>query len=144
MEPRDNVLGAKAAMIAQASIGLTLVSIALCLQFIGLREKYSKLQFSRRTDQTILIVMGVTICVLAFFLDQMSMYAHDWTGNPDGCRLTGRPFICGLFTVSKMFLYYFLFCRATIVLDSLKLEGPFLSALRALLIVAIWIGIPYV
>lgn len=142
MDARESVLTAKRVMIAQSSIGITLLSTCLVLQLIGFKEKYPKLQLRKRVDQTILHTIGVIACALTYQLTELSMYAHNWIGNDAGCSLTSRPFIPFLFVLSKMFLYYFMYIRASLILDTLRLQNRLVKGVRYALVFAIWIGIP--
>src|SRR4051812_19456225 len=121
MEVRESVLSARTAMIVQASIGISLLSTFLATQFYALREKWARLKFYRRTDRTIIYLMGMTTCALSFFIVQMIMYAHYWVGSEAACNIAGQPFIPLLFVMSKQFMYFFLYLRANVVLDILHL-----------------------
>ena len=141
--PRQEVLNAKIAMITQASIGISFLSVVATLQFIALREKLPKMRIcARRTDRTLLWMIGVILCALSFFIIEMSTYAANWTYNPAGCHLAGAPFIPIAYVITKQFLYFFLFERSCIVHDSLKLQEKQFITFRTFVGLCIVFGIP--
>ena len=140
---RESVLDAKIAMICQAAIGITFLTSVATMEFISLREKLPKLRFRyRRSDRTILWLIGVALFALAFFLVSLTMYAVDWTNNAQGCFITGAPFIPLLFVITKQFLYFFLYERSCVIHDSLKLNGKLFVSFRIFVAICIIIGIP--
>jgi len=144
MDPRESVLLARDTMIAESSIGVTLLVTLALLESKALKEKYPTMRFwNKRTDRTILWMFGLTLFGLAFQIDSLLMNALDWTNNEAGCRTAASPFSPLLFVITKQFLYYFLYERSCIVHDSLKLKKhQFFARFRLLVAMAIVVFVP--
>ena len=141
-EPRAAVFTARTVMIAQASLGIFVISIILCMEAVALKEKFHKLTARKRTDRAIVYLMGMSLFSIGVYIISMSMYSNDWRGNPGGCQIAGQPFLPLCFVIAKQFMYYFLYERASIVLDTLKMNDRIFTLLRRIIVVAIIVGIP--
>lgn len=123
LEPRPEVTAAATAMVVQASIGLTILTFAFGVEIAGIYQRWRKINFwRRRQDRIILWLMGLTIVTFSYYLDQLFMFAKDWTGDENGC-IIAAPRIPHFFAIAKQFLYYFLFERSRVVHTSLMITS---------------------
>ena len=140
---RDNVANARLAMTIQASVGISCLGLILSTICYSLCAKWDELHFrTKRAHRALLWMLFLTVCAFCFFLDELMMYTNDWSGNPFACNVLASPFIPGLFATGKQFLYMFLYERAYIVHESLKLSGRKLKIIRTIVWLAVVILIP--
>ena len=141
-EFRPAVATAQTVMLVQGSIGLSVLAIVLTVQLISFKEKFRKLEIRKRTDRNIFYLLALTLFAMAFYCDEIAMYGMNWTGRDAACSPTGRPVYPFFFVVAKQFLYFFLYERASIVLDALKMQHRAFNYIRYGVAFAILIGIP--
>jgi len=143
LAPRGEVLVAQKAMIGQAAIGLIMMTTLTLLTTKSIWEKASKLRIrTKRGDRTLIWIFFICLISIIFYILEMLQYAMDWTGKNSECALTCTPFIPLTYVLTKQFLYFFLYERAAIVHDSLKLRQRSFLIFRAGVAFAIVIGIP--
>jgi hypothetical protein len=130
LEARPEVVTAATLMVVQASIGISILVFALGVEIAGIYQRWKKLRFwKRRQDRIIIWLMGLTIVTFSYYLDQLFMFAKDWTDDEVGC-IIAAPRIPHFFCIAKQFLYYFLFERSRVVHASLGITSKYFIYFR--------------
>jgi len=70
------------------------------------------------------------------------MWWLDWRGNPDGCHAVTVPMSPIAYITMKQCLYLFLFDRAKVVHDALKINGKLMQAWRWIVWLSSLVGVP--
>lgn len=137
------MLNARIAVLVQASLGILVLMGIASLQGMAISERWKSMRgLKKRADRSLAWLFLMAVLGVGFYFAVMLMYAVDWSGKDDQCRLFGRPFIPILFFISKQCLYMFLYERSCVVHESLRLNRGRFIVFRRAVAAFIILGIP--
>ena len=111
------------------------------LHIFAFVENHENISFSQAQKRWRISLFLAALFGLFTLLLDGTIESRIWIGKEAACKLMPN-FIALCYVMSKQFVYMFLYDRAKLVHDSLRLNSKWIVALRWLLFITVTIGIP--
>jgi hypothetical protein len=141
--PRDVVLGAIYAGRALSLTGLVVAFSLLCIESYTIFERWAQISWRRAKSRVLLWLGLISLTGVLVTLTCVVVWWGNWLGREQSCSNLVAPLLPLLYITMKQCLYLFLFDRAKVVHDALKINGHSIRILRWVVFLACTLGVPF-
>jgi hypothetical protein len=141
MDPSET---ARLALLVNTSIGTTVTGILVLLGFLSLIENRKKLEIVHAKNRWRISLFATALFSFVVFILDGTLVWISWTGHEEECRTITIPHLL-FYLFEKQGMYLFLYDRAKIVHESLKIERTklkYLKLIRTVLWLTLALGVP--